>query len=218
MTEEIKKNYFEELIEINVSDHIEKKNNLSYLSWAWAWQELKKKYPAAKRKVFEREDGRLYWDDGVTCWVKVSITINDIEEIEYLPILDYRNQPIHKSKVTSMNVNTSIQRATTKAIARHGLGLYVYAGEDLPEEDISSGEKLAKAADEDMKDQFQQQAQENFALVKDAIESCDSLESLQEVWQDPETKKIVNSFKKWNKDLFTLIEESKDAMKENLSK
>lgn len=135
MTEEKKKNYFEELSEVNVSDKVEKKNGLSYLSWAFAWSELKKRHPEAKKNVVKNQEGWLYHTDGKTCWVEVSVTINGIEEVEYLPILDFRNQPITLDKVTSMHVNTSIQRAITKAIARHGLGLYIYAGEDLPEAD-----------------------------------------------------------------------------------
>lgn len=140
MTEKTK-NYFEELNEINVSDKIEKKNGLSYLSWAWAWAELKTRYPNAKKNVVKNEQGWLYHTDGKTCWVEVSVTINDIEEVEYLPVMDYKNQAIPLERVTSMNVNTAIQRALTKAIARHGLGLYIYAGEDLP--DIEEAPKNA---------------------------------------------------------------------------
>ena len=126
-------NYFEELNNVNVSDKVEQKNGLNYLSWAYAWGELKKRHPTANSKVYEREDGRIYFDDGRTAWVKVSITVNEIEHIEYLPIMDNRNQSLPLDKITSFNVNTSIQRALTKAIGRHGLGLYIYAGEDLPE-------------------------------------------------------------------------------------
>lgn len=127
------KNYFEELNSINVSDKTEKKNGLTYLSWAYAWGELKKRHPNANSKVYEREDGRIYWDDGRTAWVKVSVSVNEIEHIEYLPIMDNRNKSIPVENITSFDVNTAIQRALTKAIGRHGLGLYIYAGEDLPE-------------------------------------------------------------------------------------
>lgn len=127
-------NYFTELNNINVNDKVEKKNNLSYLSWAYAWGEVKKLHPNATYKVYEREDGRIYWDDGSTAWVKTGVTINDIEHIEYLPIMDYRNSSIPVAKITSFDVNKTIQRSLTKACARHGLGLYIYAGEDLPEE------------------------------------------------------------------------------------
>lgn len=115
-------------------DHVEEKNGLKYLSWAWAWMRLKAEYPSANYKVFENEKGWNYFTDGKTAWVKVSVTVEDQEHVEYLPIMDNRNQSIPLEKVTSMNVNKSIQRALTKAIARHGLGLYIYAGEDLPED------------------------------------------------------------------------------------
>lgn len=126
-------NYFTELNGINVSDKIEKKNGLNYLSWAWAWGELKKRHPDAQYKVYENQEGWPYFTDGRTCWVKTGVVVEGIEHIEYLPIMDHRNQSIPFEAVTSFNINTSIQRSLTKAVARHGLGLYVYAGEDLPE-------------------------------------------------------------------------------------
>jgi len=127
------KNYFQVLNDINVSDKTEKKNNLTYLSWAWAWAELKKIYPNSQYRVYEKDDGRIYWDDGRTAWVKVSTTVEGIEHIEYLPVMDLRNASIPVDKVTSMDANKAIQRALTKSIARHGLGIYIYAGEDVPE-------------------------------------------------------------------------------------
>ena len=131
---EAKKSVFEMLNEINVSDRIEKKGRLNYLSWAWAWGELKKRFPDASSRVYEREDGRIYWDDGKTCWVKCSVTVQGQEIIEYLPIMDSRNTSIPLENVTSIDVNKTIQRCITKAIGRHGLGLYIYQGEDLPED------------------------------------------------------------------------------------
>ena len=126
-------NYFVELNNINVQDKIEKKNGLSYLSWAWAWGELKKRHPDATYTIYENADGWNYHTDGVTCWVKTGVTINGIECIEYLPVMDFKNKSIPLGNVTSFDVNKAIQRSLTKAVARHGLGLYVYAGEDLPE-------------------------------------------------------------------------------------
>lgn len=126
-------NYFVELNNINVQDKIEKKNGLSYLSWAWAWGELKKRHPDAIYTIYENADGWNYHTDGNTCWVKTGVTINGIECIEYLPVMDFKNKSIPLGNVTSFDVNKAIQRSLTKAVARHGLGLYVYAGEDLPE-------------------------------------------------------------------------------------
>lgn len=124
---------FDVLSAINCQEYVEKKGNLSYLSWAWAWHFVKKNYPDANYKVYESENGLPYFTDGRTCMVKTSVTINGIEHTEYLPIMDNMNRSIPVEKVTSFNVNTAIQRSLTKACARHGLGLYIYAGEDLPD-------------------------------------------------------------------------------------
>lgn len=128
-------NYFATLNNINVNDKTEKKNGLTYLSWAWAWAEIKKLYPDAAYTIYENANGWNYHTDGRTCWVKTGVTVCGIEHIEYLPVMDFRNNSIPADKVTSFDVNKAIQRSLTKACARHGLGLYVYAGEDLPEDE-----------------------------------------------------------------------------------
>lgn len=139
------KNYFSELNSINLNEVKEKKNGLDYISWAWAWGTVKKLHPDMTSKVYENDLGWPYFTDGHTCWVKVGVTVNGLEHIEYLPIMDYKNNSIPCDSVKSTDVNKSIQRAMVKAIARHGLGLYVYAGEDLPETD-SEEEQTAKPA------------------------------------------------------------------------
>jgi hypothetical protein len=128
------KSVFETLNAIDCSEHTETKGKLTYLSWAWAWQILKKNYPTATYKIYEDANGRFYHTDGRTAWVKTGVTVEGIENIEYLPVMDYHNKSITIDRVTSFDVNKSIQRSLTKAVARHGLGLYIYAGEDLPEE------------------------------------------------------------------------------------
>ena len=128
-------NYFAVLNAINVNDKTEKKNGLTYLSWAWAWGEIKKRYPDATYTIYENASGLNYHTDGRTCWVKTGVTVAGIEHIEYLPVMDHRNKSIPANAVTSFDVNKAIQRSLTKACARHGLGLYIYAGEDLPEGD-----------------------------------------------------------------------------------
>ena len=128
---------FETLNSINVNEKTEQKNGLTYLSWAWAWAEVKKRYPNANYTIYERQTdfGPVnYFTDGMTCWVKTGVTIEGLEHIEELPVMDFRNKSIPADKVTSFDVNKSIQRSLTKALARHGLGLYIFAGEDLPEE------------------------------------------------------------------------------------
>ena len=139
---------FEKLSAIDVSGKTEKKSNLTYLSWAWAWGELKKSYPDASYTIYENEIDDLlihgeqafpikrkvnYFTDGRTAWVKVGVTVDGQEHIEMLPVMDNRNKSIALKAMDSFVVNKTIQRALTKAIARHGLGLYIYAGEDLPE-------------------------------------------------------------------------------------
>lgn len=129
---------FDVLNAVNVSDKTEKKNGLTYLSWPIAWGEFKKHYPDSYYTVYENPQGYNYFTDGRTCWVKTGVTLVDgdksLELVEYLPVMDYKNKSISANAVTSYDVNKSIQRSLTKAIARHGLGLYIYAGEDLPEE------------------------------------------------------------------------------------
>ena len=133
------KSIFATLNAINVNGHVETKDTgrvkLSYLSWAWAWAEVKKHYPSATYTIYENANGYNYHTDGRTCWVKTGVTINGLEHIEYLPVMDNRNSSIPLEKVTSFDVNKAIQRSLTKAAARHGLGLYIYAGEDLPEDE-----------------------------------------------------------------------------------
>ena len=135
-------NYFQTLNDINVNGKTEKKNGLTYLSWAWAWGEVKKLYPDANYTIYENASGWFYHTDGKTCWVKTGVTINGIEHIEYLPVMDFRNASIPVDKVTSFDVNKAIQRSLTKAVARHGLGLYIYAGEDLPEAEKPEDPKI----------------------------------------------------------------------------
>lgn len=129
-----KQSIFNNLNSVNCNEHTEKKNGLTYLSWAWAWAEVKKRYPTANYTIYENADGWNYFTDGRTCWVKTGVSIEGLEHIEYLPVMDYRNASIPFDKVTSFDVNKAIQRSLTKAAARHGLGLYIYAGEDLPED------------------------------------------------------------------------------------
>ena len=126
-------NYFTVLNAVNCSDKTEKKNGLTYLSWAWDWAEIKKRHPDASYTVYENRDGLNYHHDGKTAWVKTGVTVNGLEHIEYLPVMDHRNKSIALNALTSFDVNKTIQRSLTKACARHGLGLYIYAGEDLPE-------------------------------------------------------------------------------------
>ena len=129
-----KQSVFEVLNAVNCKDKVENKGGLTYLSWAWAWAEVKKRYPDAFFTIYENAEGYPYHTDGRTAWVKTGVTIEGLEHIEYLPIMNQASKAsLPLNAVTSWDVNKAIQRSLTKACARHGLGLYIYAGEDLPE-------------------------------------------------------------------------------------
>ena len=126
---------FTKLSSIKTKDLIEKKGNQEYLSWSNSWRLLKELYPTANRTIYESEaTGLNYHSDGRTAYVKVGVTIEGIEHIDYLPVMDFRNTSIPIDKLTSMDVNKTIQRSTTKAIAMHGLGLNLWTGEEEVEE------------------------------------------------------------------------------------
>ena len=140
-------NYFKQLYDVDVRPKTKEKNGLNFLSWASAWAEVKKIYPDAtyiiykqnititenyENKTVAKEINRPWFDDGSTGWVRTVVTINGIEHIEELPIMDFKNKSITASAITSSDANKAIQRSLTKACARHGLGLYIYEGEDLP--------------------------------------------------------------------------------------
>ena len=181
---------FKTLNAINCNDHVEKKNGLTYLSWAWAWAKVKEHYPDATYTVYENKDGWNYHTDGETAWVKTGVTINGIEHIEMLPVMDNRNVSIHLKDftytvnvkngksyevtvpaLTSFDVNKAIQRSLTKACARHGLGLYIYAGEDLPE-DVKKEEEERK----------QKEAEEQLETACKEAEACTNAAELTAVW------------------------------------
>jgi hypothetical protein len=139
------KSVYEVLSKINVNDKVEKKNGLTYLSWAWAWGVLKENFPNANYIIYENKDGWNYHTDGRTAWVKTGVVVEGIEHIEELPVMDFRNKSIPLEQLSSFDVNKSIQRSLTKAISRHGLGLYIFAGEDLPEDNETNS--TTKATD-----------------------------------------------------------------------
>jgi hypothetical protein len=127
-----------DLLKLNVNDHVEKKQNLSYLSWAWAWAEALKADPAAtfevktfKQVVNEAWTEVPYMAVNGTAMVWVTVTMFGKPMTCFLPVMNHRNQPIQNPD--AFQVNTAIMRCMVKGLALHGLGLYIYAGEDLPQ-------------------------------------------------------------------------------------
>ena len=126
-----------ELLKINVNEHTEKKANLTYLSWAWAWAEVLKHDPEATWDLVEYKSPEgatlpcMYLADG-TAMVHCEVTIKGVKRACRLPVMDHKNKAI--TNPDAFAVNTAMMRCMTKAVSMHGLGLYIYAGEDLPEE------------------------------------------------------------------------------------
>lgn len=142
-------NYFKQLYNIDVRDKTREKNNLSYISWSSSWSEIKSLFPDSTFNIYEhdmkitetkddvtieRVVGRPWFDDGKTGWVKTGMTINGIEHTDSFPILDFKNKPIPAANITSYDANKSIQRSLVRCGAKHGLALYLYMNESLPEE------------------------------------------------------------------------------------
>lgn len=139
-------NYFASLNAINVSEHIEKKGQFSYLSWPFAVAQLRLIDPSATWEV-KRFDGLPFLKSDAGCFVEVAVTVQGITLSQLHPVLDSKNKPI--ASPTVFDINTSIQRCLVKAIALHGLGLYIYAGEDLP--DSAKTETLSVSQQETIK-------------------------------------------------------------------
>lgn len=138
MSNEVK-DIFNTLNGVDVSVKVKEKGSLTYLSWSSAWSEVKKKYPDAtyeiKPQIIDEGGNTRFWhDDGKTGWVEVSVTICGITHTEVLAIMDFKNKSIPADQITSVDANKSMKRCLVKACAMHGLGLYIYEGEDLPED------------------------------------------------------------------------------------
>ena len=133
------KSVFERLNNVDVTSKIKTKNNLRYLPWCSAWAEVKKVDPNASFRIIKQvmdEGGntRFWHDDGRTGWVEVGVTVNGNEIVEVLAIMDFKNKSMAANDITSVDANKSLKRCLVKAIAMHGLGLYIYEGEEVPEE------------------------------------------------------------------------------------
>jgi len=141
-------NSFEELFTINCNDKTETKNGLPYLSWVWAWAEVAKRHPTATYEVV-KFDGLPYVASPLGIMTYTRVTINDITHEMWLPVMNHKNQALKIEQATMFDINKTIMRCLTKNLAMFGLGLYIYAGEDLPEEsDDAKAEAQARLAEE----------------------------------------------------------------------
>lgn len=131
-------NKFEQVLSINVNDKTEKKGGLTYLSWAFAWQEFKKVYPEAKYKIKKFGENQLpYVSDETGYMVFTEVEAEGVKHEMWLPVMDFKNKALKVGEASMFDVNKAIMRCLTKNLAMFGLGLYIYAGEDLPEADNS---------------------------------------------------------------------------------
>lgn len=149
----MEKTIFEKLNSINVNEHTEGKNGLTYLSWSWAWAEFKKVYPNATYEVV-KFDGKPYiYDENLGYMCYTTVTVDDLTHEMWLPVMDGANKAMKAQDytytakqygkevektckaATMFDINKTIMRCLTKNLAMFGLGLYIYAGEDLPEEE-----------------------------------------------------------------------------------
>ena len=131
---------FKTLSAINVNERTEKKGKLTYLSWSWAWSEFKSACPDATYKVWRDDAGNPYTGNSTQGYmVYTSVTAGEETHEMWLPVMDFKNKALLNA--TSTDINKTIMRCLTKNLAMFGLGLYIYAGEDLPEEDQAEADR-----------------------------------------------------------------------------
>ena len=174
----------------NVNEHTEKKGNLTYLSWAWAWAEAIKADPDATYKI-EMFGDKCFMDINGTAMVFVTVTMFGKAMTCQLPVMDYKNKAIPNPDAFA--VNTAIMRCMTKALSLHGLGLYIYAGEDLPE---------GEGSDIDVNSMIDHLA---------AIEAASTIEELKDVYTTAYS--ACGSDKTWQKKMIDAKEKRKEALK-----
>jgi hypothetical protein len=178
------------LLSKNVNEHTEKKGSLTYLSWAWAWAEALKSDPDATYKI-EMFDGKCFMEINGTAMVFVTVTMFGKPMTCQLPVMDFRNKAIINPDAFA--VNTAIMRCMTKALSLHGLGLYIYAGEDLPEgegSDVDVGVMIDHLA---------------------AIDAASTLEELKDAYTTAYT--ACGSDKSWQKKVIDAKDKRKGALK-----
>jgi len=208
-----------DLLKINVNDHTEKKNGLTYLSWAWAWQEALKADPTATFDV-QLFDGKPYMEVNGTAMVWVTVTMFNNPRTCMLPVMDSYNKPITiegvttvnkygkevTTKIDSFNVNTSIMRCMTKALALHGLGAYIYAGEDTPSDSEPEPKKVIEVTTPTATAKVEVETA-NMQLFADSmiqfVGICEDESALKSYWKANHTQ--LEGLKAFDKTLYTTV-------------
>lgn len=192
---------WETLSKIDVSEHTEEKNGLTYLSWAWAWGKVKDNYPKARyvKRIWDTELPYTKDDQGYA-YVEVTVIIGDEEQSELMPVLDYKNQSVKNPN--SFQVNTALQRCLAKCCAMHGLGHYIYAGEDLPQGmEEPEPEVSIHPAKGDAKEV------KGYKLISEIfttfIPDCEDVATLRSFWG--KNKNALEILKKGNKELYEKV-------------
>jgi len=183
-----------ELLKINVNDHTEKKNGLTYLSWAWAWAKVLELDPQATWEAVEFDGMPVRFLPDSSAMVKTAVTIKGHTKTCWLPVMDHRNKAIKNPDAFA--INTALVRCLTKAISMHGLGLYIYAGEDLPEGEEAAPEpkKLVHRptsgaqVPEDEKPFLQDLANDLINVIKEQRKLTDGMAMLHAAGLEPEQK------------------------------
>jgi len=188
------KEVWETLSKVDCSEHIEKKMNLSYLSWAWAWGVLMEHYADAQLtfQAFTDQDGimrdAMFYPDG-SASVHVTVSIGDLARSMWLPVMDYKNNAI--SNPSARQISDAKMRCLVKAIALFGLGHYIYAGEDLPTQDKKETKENSGSADafnnenkSPISDESVESNNQGFVELVDVfIQDCESVESLEDFFK-----------------------------------
>ena len=226
------KDIWNTLSKLDVSEHTEDKNGLTYLSWAWAWGTLKNLYPEAEFefRLWDRSDGTktdiLEYPDG-SASVECQVSIGNVKHSMWLPVMDYRNKAI--STPSARDISDTKMRCLTKAIAMgFGLGFYIYAGESTPE---SPEEREAKSTPKDEKkptrgasskksngaDKPQTEEEDSGVVVAYRVfaEDCKTIDQLKKFWT--ENKEELNKLETTNPEIYAGILETFSNKKKELT-
>ena len=202
---------FEEVLNINVNDKTEKKGNLTYLSWSWAWAEFKKVYPEATYKIKEQDGMYCTGNEKFGYMVSTSVTADGLTYEMWLPVMDMRNKAILQP--TMFDINKTLMRCLTKNLAMFGLGLYIYAGEDLPEEEQKAPKEAANTAQKPKQtadpvrkaDEFKRLTKSELVQVYGVKDAGATLAALE--------KKLSVAFKDWDAETTEKVRETLEKMK-----